>query len=83
MALARRQAALQTYEEMLGQDLSEDDWQAFFESEPWILGVAGAPQFLHRVGDKLEQVVQGWDDLGTVGKRVDARVITRTCGSPV
>ena len=79
LALARRKAALRTYEDMLTRDHSEDDWQSFFESEPWILGVAGAPQFLHKVGDRLEQTVQGWDNLGSAGKRVDAML--RTAGA--
>lgn len=78
-ALARRRAALMEFEEMLTKDLTEGEWQAFFELEPWILGVAGAPQFLRRVGGKLEQVVQGWDDLGRVGKRSDA--LLRTAGA--
>jgi hypothetical protein len=79
LALARRKAALNTFEEMLHQNLAEPVWQQFFETEPWILGVAGAPQFLDRVGDSLESVVQGWDDVGTVGKRADA--LLRTAGA--
>jgi hypothetical protein len=79
LALARRKAALTTFEEMLAQDLAEASWQRFFESEPWILGVAGAPQFLHQVGDRLESVVHGWDDVGGVGKRTDA--LLRTAGA--
>ncbi len=78
-ALARRQEALKTFEQMLTETHCEPDWQAFLETEPWILGAAGAPQFLHRVGDKLEQVVRGWDDLGTSGKRVDS--LMRTAGA--
>lgn len=79
LAMARRKAALNTFEEMLSQDSAEPVWQQFFETEPWILGVAGAPQFLHRVGDSLESVVQGWDDVGAVGKRADA--LLRTAGA--
>ncbi len=63
---------------MMAEAHSEPDWQAFLEAEPWILGAAGAPQFLHRVGDKLKQVIRGWDDLGNVGKRADS--LLRTAG---
>lgn len=76
-ALARRRTALRTFREMLKQDLTEPKWQAFLESEPWLLGFGGAPQFLHAVGQKLEQVVKGFD-LTSAGKRTDA--LLRTAG---
>lgn len=80
LALARRKATLETFERMLASpDLTEPQWQAFFEAEPWILGVAGAPKFLHRVGSRLESVVQGWNDFGTTGKKADA--VLRTAGA--
>ncbi len=78
-ALARRREALRKFEQMLAEVHPEQAWQAFLEAHPWILGAAGAPQFLHRVGDTLEQVVRGWDDLGDSGKRVDS--LMRTAGA--
>lgn len=77
-ALAKRHEALKKFEQMMIEAHPERDWQAFLEDEPWILGAAGAPQFLHRVGDKLEQVIRGWDDLGNAGKKVDS--LMRTAG---
>jgi hypothetical protein len=76
-ALARRRDKLAEFREMLDQDLDEPTWQAWLESEPWILGFGAAPQFLHRIGDSLETVVKGFDPVAG-GSRSDG--LLRTAG---
>ena len=49
-ALARRREKLGEFRRMLSEDLPEPIWQAWLEAEPWILGFAVAPQYLHKVG---------------------------------
>lgn len=75
LAVARRRAALDEFRSRLAQDHDEPSWQAWFEQEPWILGLGVAPQFLHSVGDKLEQVVGGHDLTGA-GVRTDGLLQT-------
>ncbi len=70
-ALARRREKLGEFRRRLDQQLSEPDWQQWLEAEPWILGLGAAPQFLHKAGDKLEQLVSGFDMTGG-GSRPDA-----------
>jgi hypothetical protein len=69
--LARRQEKVAEFQTMLDEDPSEPACQAWLEEEPWVLGFGVAPQFLHRVGDKLEQVVSGFD-IQSAGARPDA-----------
>jgi hypothetical protein len=70
VALARRRAKLAEARRMLDENLTEPEWQAWFEEEQWILGFGAAPQFLHCVGDKLEQVLAGFD-MTSAGTRTD------------
>jgi len=56
----------------------EDVWQALFENNPWMLGVALTGQLLTSWNDnRLEQIVVG-PSISTAGKRTDA--LMRTSG---
>lgn len=74
-ALARRRTKLAEFRELIASDPSEPECQAWLEEEPWVLGFGAAPQFLHRVGERLEQVVAGFDIEGS-GSRPDALMRT-------
>lgn len=71
--LSKRKESLSIFELMLqNAELSESDWQNFFEENTWIFGyslnfVFNAPL----EGRKLEQVVAGYS-VGGAGKRIDA-----------
>lgn len=75
VAIARRRERLAEFRDLIAADSTEPECQAWLEDEPWVLGFGAAPQFLHRVGDKLEQVVAGFD-LESGGSRPDALMRT-------
>lgn len=73
VAIASRKQAVEKFEQMLtDSSLNEPKWQAFFESNPWLLGAGlGVPLFTAWNSKKLETVVRGNSFAGE-GKRVDA-----------
>jgi hypothetical protein len=75
-AVAAKRAVLDTFEANLRGDLSEADWQAFFESNPWIFGHGLNYVFLNKVGKKLETVTTG-SAFDHSGKRSDGLMLTR------
>lgn len=75
-AVASKRAALQEFKESLGSDLSEGDWQKFFERNPWIFGHGLNYVFLNKVGEKLETVTTG-SAFDKLGKRADGLMQTR------
>lgn len=91
VALKRRRSEVERFKRLLDDDeyfdqqvpltphkRPEDVWQAFFEENPWILGVGLGGQLLTSWDkDKLEQVVAG-TSIAREGKRVDA--LMRTSG---
>ena len=70
-AIASKRDALATFKQMLGSDASEADWQAFFETNPWIFGHGLNYVFLDKVAGKLETNTTG-STFDQSGKRVDA-----------
>jgi len=89
MALARRRKQVEIFHRLLEDDgffdsvadaakdkKPEGVWQRFFESNPWILGMALGTQLLTSWdAGKLEQVTAGRSVFG-VGKRTDALMTT-------
>lgn len=75
-AVARKREALSEFQEMLGGDASEPQWQAFFESNQWIFGHGLHYVALEKVGKKLETITTG-AAFDTAGKRADALARTR------
>lgn len=75
-AVAAKRAVLDAFEANLRGDLSEADWQAFFESNPWIFGHGLNYVFLSKVGKKLERVTTG-SAFDRSGKRADGLMLTR------
>ena len=84
-AVAAKRQALAEFEEMLGADHSEREWQAYFERNPWVFGHGLNYVFLDKVGPKLEARTTG-NAFDTPGKTADALMRTRaeisnTCSS--
>lgn len=75
-AVASKRAALVEFEQMLGTDAGEREWQAYFESNPWVFGHGLNHVFLDKVGPKLETVTTG-SAFDRPGKRIDALMRTR------
>ena len=75
-AVAAKRAALDTFEANLAAELSEGEWQAFFESNPWIFGHGLNYVFLNKVGAKLETTTTG-SAFDRAGKRADGLMMTR------
>ncbi|MCD6598978.1 MAG: DUF4263 domain-containing protein [Dehalococcoidia bacterium] len=76
-ALAYRKKQLERFEELLQREETENTWQKFFESNPWIFGYGLNYIFTSSLDDqKLEQVTTGYSISGA-GKRVDALMKTR------
>ncbi len=76
-AVAAKRAALAEFEANLKQDdISEPDWQAFFERNPWIFGHGLNYVFLDKVGAKLEASTTG-SAFDRPGKRADGLMRTR------
>jgi hypothetical protein len=76
-AVAAKRAALTKFKENLGGDgISEPDWQAFFERNPWIFGHGLNYIFLDKVSRKLEARTTG-STFDRPGKRADGLMRTR------
>lgn len=75
-ALASKRAALAEFEQKLGSDASEREWQDYFEANPWVFGHGLNYVFLDKVGPKLETVTTG-SAFDRGGKRIDALMRTR------
>lgn len=76
-AVAAKRAALTKFEAMLSNSkLSEAEWQAFFEHNPWIFGHGLNYVFLDKVGPKLETQTTG-RTFNRPGKRADGLMRTR------
>jgi flavodoxin len=75
-AVAAKRSALAEFQNKLGTDLSEQDWQHFFESNSWIFGHGLNYVFLNKIGDKLERQTTG-STFDRAGKRVDGLLQTR------
>lgn len=75
-AVAAKRAALEEFERGLSADLSEPEWQLFFERNPWIFGHGLNYIFLKKVADKLEAVTTG-HSFDRPGKRADGLLYTR------
>lgn len=76
-AVATKRAALTEFKVNLDRDgVSEPDWQAFFERNPWIFGHGLNYVFLDKVCKKLETRTTG-DTFDRPGKRVDGLMLTR------
>lgn len=74
-----RKEAVRRFRRLLDdEDVTEKNWQEFFEENHWILGAGLAPQFLHSFRpDRLEQTIIG-ASIGQHGRRADA--VMRTAG---
>jgi hypothetical protein len=75
-AVAAKRTALEEFEKGLSADLSEPEWQSFFERNPWIFGHGLNYVFLDKVADKLEAVTTG-SSFDRAGKRADGLLYTR------
>lgn len=75
-AVAAKRGALAEFEGMLGNSLKEREWQAYFESNPWIFGHGLNYVFLDKVGGKLETRTTGAAHLQP-GKTADGLMRTR------
>jgi hypothetical protein len=75
-AVAAKRAVLAEFETHLGSQLSEGEWQRFFEENPWIFGHGLNYIFLNKVGKKLESVTTG-GNFNQHGKRADGLMLTR------
>ena len=75
-AVAAKREALGRFKEMLSSDVTEPNWQAFFEANPWIFGHGLNYVFLDNVAGKLETRTTG-STFDRPGKRVDALLRTR------
>lgn len=78
VALAYRRDQLNTFQEMLeNSDLSEEDWQIFFEQNPWIFGYGLSYVFTTGLdGKNLQNTLRGASFMKS-GKRPDAVLKTR------
>ncbi|QHO73400.1 hypothetical protein ACH79_12775 [Bradyrhizobium sp. CCBAU 051011] len=76
-AVATKRSALAEFDAMLKEDgVSEPDWQAFFELNPWIFGHGLNYVFLDKVSTKLEARTTG-GAFDRPGKRADGLMRTR------
>lgn len=75
-AVAAKRESLAEFEKNLADDLSEPDWQRFFERNPWIFGHGLNYVFLNKVGPKLESETTG-SAFDTPGKRADGLLLTK------
>lgn len=75
-AVAAKRRALAEFEILLNADVSEKDWQRFFEANPWVFGHGLNYVFLDRATSKLEATTTG-SMFDKPGKIVDALLKTR------
>lgn len=90
VAIARRKAILRKFDYMLHDDEffdhesaehggPEGAWQSLMEDNPWLIGTAIAPQFLHSFDpDRLQRTIVG-TSIDGAGKRPDA--VLKTAGA--
>lgn len=78
IALAYRRGQLEQFQVMMERgDLREDDWQDFFERNPWIFGYGLSYVFTTGLdGEALQQTIRG-SSLFQHGKRPDGVLKTR------
>lgn len=75
-AVAAKRAALDDFEHRMGSDLSEAEWQGFFEANPWIFGHGLHYVSLDKVSDTLMAKTTG-SEFDKRGKTADALMRTR------
>lgn len=75
-AVAAKRQALAEFEGMLGQQVSEGEWQSYFERHPWVFGHGLNYVFLEKVGNKLEARTTG-NSFDRPGKTADGLMRTR------
>lgn len=75
-AVAAKRLVLREFERNLLENLSEPDWQSFFENNTWIFGHGLNFVFLEGVSKKLEATTTG-ANFNQSGKRADALLRTR------
>ena len=75
-AVGAKRKALAEFQNNLGADLTEPEWQKFFERNSWIFGHGLNYVFLNKVGKKLEATTTG-SAFDRPGKRTDALLLTR------
>lgn len=75
-ALEAKRRTLCEFENLLTEERSEADWQAFFERNQWIFGIGLNFVPLTQVAKKLEATTTGFE-FDQPGKRTDALMKTR------
>lgn len=75
-AVAAKRAALSEFERNLSEDLSEPEWQQFFERNAWIFGHGLNYVFLNKAASKLEAQTTG-SAFDHAGKRTDGLLLTK------
>jgi hypothetical protein len=75
-AVAAKRAALAEFQNNLASNLSEPEWQRFFEQNSWIFGHGLNYLFLNKVSRKLETQTTG-SAFDRAGKRADGLLGTR------
>lgn len=75
-AVATKRKALTEFEQLLAAGISEPEWQAYFERNPWIFGHGLNYVFLDKVGPKLETRTTG-HAFDRRGKTADGLMRTR------
>lgn len=75
-AVAAKRMALAEFQNNLSANLSEPDWQRFFEQNSWIFGHGLNYVFLNKIGRKLEMQTTG-SAFDRSGKRADGLMRTR------
>jgi len=76
-AVAAKRVAPAEFEKKLSEsDVTEGEWQNYFESNPWIFGHGLRYVFLSKAGSQLEAVTTG-SEFNKPGKRADGLLYTR------
>lgn len=75
-AVAAKRSALAEFQVKLSAELSELDWQRFFERNSWIFGHGLNYVFLNKITDKLENQTTG-STFDRAGKRADGLLLTK------
>jgi hypothetical protein len=74
-AVAAKRTALAEFEINLSREVSEAEWQRFFEVNAWIFGLGLNYVFLNKAGRKLESQTTG-SAFDRAGKRADGLMVT-------
>lgn len=75
-AVAAKRASLAEFQNNLAGNLSEPEWQSFFERNSWIFGHGLNYVFLNKVGLKLESQTTG-NAFDQRGKKADGLMLTK------